>query len=165
LKIGDLLEFGTPDVTKATFFSTGSNKRSGELYRHLRNQGPRFEDWSKSVERVWLEENTDLRRSYKWRLEALLLRCDFPPWDHVDCDFLKSLKPTPKKVWWTHGDLLMWIDQGLPINIMDRVGSHMKLNSAVELTQKGIQHFPWDSVLKEVDEDLKSKIKHYFNER
>ncbi|KAH9814179.1 hypothetical protein DFH28DRAFT_318811 [Melampsora americana] len=157
LGIGDILEFGEPDIGKTSLLNMKEvPKKMETLYEKFllrKNALP----WHDSPERAWLESQPEVWKLYQERFEVIILSSETLNSSHVYRLFSNDGRNN-QHAWWKFGDYLMWIDEGIDHLPIPDIGESLKLGKNRLENAKRLTSVKWNTKLERYDHETKRKI-------
>lgn len=120
-------------------------------------------NWDKSAEKAWFTRNNQLYSLWKSRMKMVILGSSGSQFASY-ASMLRDLGFSQTQ-WWSLGDLLKWIDEGIPVKAVTRIGIKLKLKKTSDLTLEKVESANWRNLLSGLDENIGQKIQKYFQEQ
>lgn len=169
--LGDNLNFGKSTYDGQISIPPYLAKRTMEnIYYHLENRlkgktgYPLMSlDWAYSAEKAWIINHPQIYKLWKSRMKMLAIGCN--SFIFVEEKRDQNGRDGTRAVWWFLGDLLRWIDEGIPTDAMHQVGIRLKFENTAHLTPEFVRGINWKTLLKGFDPHISQKIKKRLEEQ
>lgn len=169
LHYGDMLNMGDRKFDQGFVLDPAKAKRTmknlfGRMAARLHSKSiyPMMKvKWGDSPEKAWFKEHPTLNPIWESRMKLIMIGCEsfmFRPGGQA----LRRLNIHSQMPWWSSGELLNWIDHGLPLAEMDELGDRLQLKRMSDLTPQKIEKVNWNTLLAGHKDQERSKIKAYF---